>query len=354
MLGFTKDKSTTPLLRRLLATSESLSVRSQAAECLAWLDDRSAVHEIERALEAAYAPEFVSALAHFQEESSLPVLLDRLRSASFESRREYLEALGTFWKYPQGREVILEQFDRWSSPEEYFFDNQSALIEGLVEHEPDVILDQFNKSFDDGELTTNARETMSFMMTRLFYRQSATEPLLLETAKRLICDKHVPARERTAHALGRTDPHFCAKLFEDLHNSDGADEWQRACAVYSLGFWEGDLTVIERARYDSELLVRDAADAALAMRLKKSHLHRHIERYESGSGLVRLSSYLCLREQGDTSTIWSLYDDDKLNLSLTFRRHLAERIKERLRTEHKEKQDREKKQKESRGTVTFD
>lgn len=354
MLGSTKDVSTTPLLRRLLTESESLTVKAQAAECLSWLDDRSAVHEIERALEAAHAPEFVSALAHFQEETSLPVLLDRLRTASFESRHDYLEALGAFWKYPQGREVILEQIDRWSSPEEHFFNNQSALIEGLIEHEPDVILDQFNKSFDDGELTTTARETMSFMMARLFYRRSATEVLLLDTAKRLICDKHVPARERAALALSRTDPAFCHKLFEDLHNSGDADEWQRACAVYSLGFWESDLTIIEDARYDSELLVRHNADAALAVRLKKSHLQRHIERYKSGSGLTRLSSYLCLREQGDTSTIWSLYDDDRLNLQLTFRRHLAERIKERLRGEHKKKQEGEEKQKESRGTVTFD
>ena len=38
MLGITKDKSITPLLRRLLSTSEHLSVKAQAAECLAWLD----------------------------------------------------------------------------------------------------------------------------------------------------------------------------------------------------------------------------------------------------------------------------------------------------------------------------
>lgn len=354
MLGFTKDKSVIPLLRHLLVTGEHLSVKSQAAECLAWLDDRSAVHEIERALEDSYAVEFVDALAHFQEYTSLPLLLDRLRSASYESRHAYLEALGAFWKYPEGKEAILEQFDRWSSPEERFFDNQSALIEGLVEHEPDVILDQFNKSFDNGQLSTAARETMSFMLTRLFYRQNATDNLLLETARRLVSDKHVPARERTAHALGRTDNAFCYRLFEELYDSVDADEWQKACAVYSLGFWESDLSLIENARYDGELLVRQAADVALAIRLKKPHLQGHIERYRSGGGLTRLSSYLCLSEKGDQSTIWSLHDDDERNLALTFRRSLRESIKKRLGDEYRKKQDEEGKHKDTRGTITFD
>jgi len=43
-------------------------------------------------------------------------------------------------------------------------------------------LDQFNKSFDDEHLTTAARETMSQMLARLFYRRSSNETLLLETA----------------------------------------------------------------------------------------------------------------------------------------------------------------------------
>lgn len=357
MLGFTKDKSVIPLLRRLLAASDSLSVKSQAAECLAWLDDNSVVHEIERALEDSHASEFVTALAHFGESTSLPVLLERLRSSSFDSRRDYLEALGAFWKYPQGRAAILEQFDRWSSSEERFLNNQSALIEGLVDHEPDVILDQFNRSFDDGHLTTAARETMSQMLVRLFYRRTSDETLLLETAKRLVCDRHVPARERAAHALEYASPVFCTKLFESLHDSAGADEWQRSCAVYTLGFWESDMNLMEDARYDGELLVRRAADAALSIRLKKSHLRKHIERFKSDSGLTRLSSYLCLSEQGYISSIWSLYDDDKYqprSLALTFRRSLSDRIQDRLRKEHREKEEEEKKQRDSRGMITFD
>jgi hypothetical protein len=71
-----------------------------------------------------------------------------------------------------------------------FLTNQSALIAGLSLHEPDVILDQFNKSFDDGPLTTAARETTALWMGRLFNRKIANEKLLLETAKRLLCDKH--------------------------------------------------------------------------------------------------------------------------------------------------------------------
>jgi hypothetical protein len=354
MLGITKDKSITPLLRRLLSTSEHLGVKAQAAECLAWLDDPSAVHQIERALEDAYTSEYVSALAHFHEETSLPILLDRLQAATFESRPAYLEALGAFWSHPRGREAILEQFDKWSSFEDQLFNNQSPLIRGLSQYYPDVILDQFNKSFDDGHLTPAARETMSLMMPRLFHRGSASGALLLETAKRLVCDKHVPARERTNHALGRMNHAFCLKLFEELSTPDVADEWQKACAVYSLGFWESNLSLVEDARYDGELLVRRAADAASEMRAKRPHVRRHLERFESASGLSRLASFLCLCEQGDTSTIWFLYDDERRGISLSFREVLAERIGKRQSDEHKKKKESEDKLKDSRGTVTFD
>lgn len=354
-LALTKERPVLRKLRGFLRDSENVAVKEEAAECLAWLDDASSVHEIERALEDHPAPGFASALSHFSQESSLPILLKRLASTNHEAKSEYLKALGAFWKYSQGRAAILEQFDKWSSYEERFLNNQSALIAGLSLHEPDVILDQFNKSFDDGHLTTAARETMALWMGRLFNRKSANENLLLETAKRLLCDKHVPAREMTVHTLRYSRKSFCLDLFRQLHDSSKANEWERASAVYALGFWNCPLTLIQDARFDSEWLVRSAGDKALAIRSKREHLTKHLEMFEFADGQQRLSSYLCLLEQGDQTTIWKMHDDGRMTgIARTFRKQLTGSIRARLTAEYKKKHDEEKNSDESRGTIWFD
>lgn len=136
------------------------------------------------------------ALAHFRQETSLPILLDHLDATPLEWKPIYLEAIGAFWRYPKGRAAILEQFDRWSSPEERYLNSQAAPVSGLLKYEPDIVLDQFNKSFSDGYVTTTARERMAKELANLLYRKYQNESLLLETFKLLLCDKHVPARER--------------------------------------------------------------------------------------------------------------------------------------------------------------
>jgi HEAT repeat protein len=355
LLGLAKDRSVLSLLHHFLGKSEHSSVKAEAAECLAWLEDTSSVHAIERALENSPAPGFALALAHFHQESSLPILLDHLAAASFQWKPVYLQALAAFWKYPEGKAAVLDQFDRWSDPEERYLNNQGALITGLVEHEPDVILDQFNKSFDDGYVTTGARETMARALANLFYRKHPNEPLLLKTAKRLLSDKHVSARERAGHALGFASTSFCLRLYGEMHDSLGVSEWERASSVYSLGFWESPLALIKAARYDEELLVRYTADAALDIRLKKPHLERHFEQYNTQGGMARLSSYLCLAEQGDQSTIWALNDNKKTSpFARTFRKRLYKRIERRLADEYKKKLEEERKLPDSRGAITFD
>lgn len=354
-LALTKHVSVVPKLRRFLRNSRNRAAKEEAAKCLAWLKDDSSVHEIERALEDHPAPGFASALSDFGQESSLPILLRRLASANPEAKSPYLKALGAFWKYPRGRTAILEHFDKWSSYEERFLNNQSALIAGLSLHEPDVILDQFNKSFDDGHLTTAARETMVLWMGRLFNRRTANENLLLETAKRLLCDKHFPAKEMTVHTLRYSRKSFCSNLFRQLHDSPKANEWERACAVYALGFWNCSLTLIKDARFDSELLVRRAGDEALAIRSKREQLTKHMKTFEFESGQQRLSSYLCLLEQGDQTTIWEMSDEGRMiGIAQAFRKQLSGGIRSRLTAEYKKRHDEEKNLDESRGTIWFD
>jgi len=352
LLALTKDFSK---LRHFLSKSEHSIVKAQAAQGLAWLDDISSVHMIERAFEESPALGFASALAQFHKESSLPILLNRLGSASFQWKSEYLQALAAFWRFPAGKRAILDQFDRWSDPEEYYLNNQRALITGLAEHEPDIILDQFNKAFDDGYLTIGARETMAKKIADLFYRKHNNEILLLESMKRLLSDKHVPARERAAHALAFANASFCLRLYKQMHDSADANEWERASAVYSLGFWKSPMSLIETARYDEQLLVRGAADKALEIRLKRPHLEKHFKQFNQQDGLARLSSFLCLADQGDQSTIWALNDDTRISpYARTFRRRLYKQIERRLADEYKKKIEEERKLPDSRGTIMFD
>jgi HEAT repeat protein len=355
MLSVPCNKSVVPQLRRFLRESQDVTIKAEAARALARLDDVSSVHEIERAFESADAPDFASALARFRQESSLPVLIDRLSSAPYQWKYGYLRALGAFWKFPQGKAAVFDQFDGWSDPQEQYLNNQEAIIDGLVEYEPDVILDQFNKSFDDGDVTTRARETMAKRLADLFDLRHANDSLLLQVAKRLISDEHVPARERACHALRFAKRSFCLQLFKTIHDAPGISEWERACAIYSLGFLSGPTNLIEAARFDEELLVRRAADAALEVNGKRPHLEKHIKRYNSQNGLARLSSYLCLAEQGDQSTIWALHNGKKISeFSQTFREDLSERIKKRLADEYKKKSEEEKKLANARGTIKFD
>jgi HEAT repeat protein len=355
MLSVPRDKSVVPLLRRFLRESPDVTIKAEAAQALARLDDVSSVHEIERTFESADAFGFASALARFRQETSLPVLIDRLSSASYLSKPGYLRALGAFWKFSQGKAAVLDQFDRWSDPQEQYLNNQTAIIDGLVDYEPDVILGQFNKSFNDGDVTTRARETMAKRLADLFYLKHANEALLLEVARRLLSDEHVPARERACHALRFAKRSFCLRLFKRIHDAPGVGEWERACAVYSLGFIGGPVNLIKAARFDEELLVRYAADAALEIHDKKPHLEKHFKQYNSQNGLARLSSYLCLAEQGDQSTIWALGDGKNTNeFSQTFRADLTERIKRRLGEEYKKKSEEEQKLPITRGTITFD
>jgi hypothetical protein len=166
---------------------------------------------------------------------------------------------------------------------------------------------------------------------------------------------YFPAREMTVHTLRYSRKSFCLDLFRQLHDSPKANEWERACAVYALGFWNCPLTLIKDAYFDTELLVRKAGEEALAIRSKREHLTRHMKTFEIASGQQRLLCYLCLLDQGDQTTIWEMHDDGRmLGIAQTFRKQLSGGIRTRLTAEYKKRHDEEKNLDESRGTIWFD
>jgi hypothetical protein len=181
----------------------------------------------------------------------------------------------------------------------------------------------------------------------------ADRQLLKESIKRLICDRHVPARLRSLNALTKLDPAFCTLIYEELKRSS-TSERERACATYMLGFWSSDSREIGKMGFDGELLVRQAADAARDMQRLRTAMTWHVERFSADDGPARLSSYLCLKEHGQLSSIWEVNDlTERPSFSYTFAQQLTTGISERLKNDYRKMEDEEKKLEDSRGTVWF-
>ena len=214
---------------------------------------------------------------------------------------------------------------------------------------------RFNAQFDRGRLTPPGRVELARSISYL-YKEKKVEPgLLLQSMKRLACDPVVSVRDRASHSLRFMDADFGWRLYQALQDDPSADEWMRACAVWTLGYWESDLAEIESARYAGESLVRLAADDALELRRRQNELEAHLNTFSRAHGVARLSSYLCLLKQGTLSTIWRLHElVDRQSLAHTYVRHLTDRISNRLRDEYKKRQQAQEKFFDERGTVHFD
>lgn len=361
LLGFVKNESVITPLRQLLRASSKIGIRAQAAEALGWLGARDAVPDIEDALEDVEAATdnqlsgFLKALASFRERTSLELILEKLKTAQLNSRQQYLEALGAFSYDPRGEGAVREQFEEFASGYGDIFDEQGSLLSGLIQHAPNIVLENVSTQYDRGRLSVGGRQEIANSIVRFFRDESANKTLLMETAKRLVCDFDVAIRERAMHALRYTSPAFCQQLYDELWEAPDSDEWKRACAVHTLGFWDSDPSTIETARFGEELLVRLAADEALQNRDRRQELQKHLKQFRGSDGLVRLSSYLCLKKQGDLSTIWALNESiPRDTLAYTFVRHLSHEIRERLRTDYRKRQEEQKKRAKSRATIYFD
>lgn len=363
LLGFGDDASVIGegsslirYLRGLLRNSPHNSVKAEVAAALARLNAREAIHDIERALEVSHNPQYAHVLARFGEESSLDAVSCALGRCRPEVIGNYLEALAAFSHFPRGAEAVREQFEGWAAGEPNFWDTQTPLVRGLARHNPAMLLERVNGLYDEGLLNSGARTTLASRIPRLFRSDAADKTLLRELVSRLLCDRDVQTRDITVHSLRHTSAEFCSGVYETLSGAPESDEWSRACAVYALGAWDGERegALVDSLRYDSELLVRRAADDVVELVRRHSYIQTHVERFKTTEGLSRLSAYLCLKRQGTVSTIWSLHDDTpEGDLIKTFVRHLTDEINKRLKEVYRKRQEEDKKLDESRGTVHF-
>lgn len=354
-LARTEDISVIPKLRQLLKESTWPAIRSRSAEALSRLEAREAVKEIENAFNADPREGYINALAHFQEPSSLPLLLDKMHSVNAESRRPYYSALGAFSFLAPGREALLSEFEFSISKLPDYFGDQSALFKGTVLHSPNLLLTACQGQTTWGRLSYSGRKEISRWIYFLWTKSSADKRLLFEVAKRLISDPDLRVREMALHNVSLVTTGLGQELHASLIDDPNADERVRAYAVNSLGYWEGDRSEIDKFRTAKELLVRRAADAAIDLRERRLKLKFHVGQMGSSDGLARLSSYLCLKAHGDISTPWHLEQRiAKESAEAAYAGPLKKAIVDRLRNDDRKRQETEEKLVESRGTVWFD
>ena len=357
MLGFAEDSSVVPHLRQLLRKTQEPFVAEQAAEALARLEARHAIPDIEQALQEFAETDrvigFIWALKHFREPSSLHVLTEVMqRSRSVATRHTVIEALGTFLPNAQAKQIILEQLDNWGGGS-MDLGTQRPAIRALARYAPTLLLERALSLYDGGRLDRSAREELAMWLPNLANSNRVDQDPFVELATRLVCDLYLPIREQAAQSLGRVNPALCRDIYRKLRNA--TDEWKQACAVYMLGFCDGDEREIVSARFAEAFVIRYAADTALEMRHRRRALRRLVEQYTSRDGVERLAAYLAIQEQGDEQTIWSLENACRQDdLAYVFLRQLEAGVKERLEKERKTRAREEEKILRQAGTVRFD
>ena len=357
LLRFTDDTSTAPILRRVLRSTSDPFVAEQAAETLAWLGDHEAVPLVESKLidfiGTHHAEGLAGALEKYGQPSSLPILLELLETThSMGVEYRIIEALGAFLSDERAKQTVVNWLETWHGTG---FDagRQSPAIRALARYDPAYLLNRAVALYDAGRLYNKAREQLARWIPYLARQEECRGRMLIEITKRLICDREISVRELIGQSLSHMENALPQTVYAELSTS--SDEWSNACAVYSLGFVQGDADAIQTHRYAPSFTIRYFADRALETLQRRGALTQLVEMYQAGSGIDRLSAYLSIVEQGDEETIATLNKAvNKEDLNHIFLRQLSRDVAERVRKERRERAKKEQKTLDSAGTVSFD
>lgn len=350
-LGDLRHAAAATKLRHLISDTQSVSLARTIARALAQMRSVESIPEIIncRSRFAGDATGFNIELARLGERSALKPLLevvshDRLLTG------EVLNAIGLFLPDVQARTAIVEKLENFQGPQ-MDTGEQYAAIKVLARRDARLLVDRVQELYRSRKLHKSARQGLASLMPELMSTNAAHQPGVLELMKRLICDPSLEIRRDAMEVLFRIDNEICAQIYHDLQ---GEDEWSRACAVNSLGYWDSPDHWINQARRNHHVLIRRAADEALTIKSFSADLNRLVKLYQSDSSADRLAAYLALEDNGDYSTTWRLYTTtDKSSLAHVFLRELSESITKHSQTRVQKAEKEEKDFLSSRGRVTF-
>jgi hypothetical protein len=350
-LGDLRHADAAANLRRLLNDTQSVSLARTIAHALAQMKSVESVPDImkSRSRFAGDATGFNIELARLGERSALKPLLDVVAGERLLTGG-VLNAIGLFLPDAQASSAILEKLETFRGPQ-MDMGEQSSAIRVLARRAPALLVDRAGAVYRSGRLHKSARQELASQIPQLITTEKGLISALVELIKLLICDPYLEVRRDASELLFRIDAKISAEIYDDLK---GGDEWSRACAVNSLGFWNSPDQWINEARRDRELLIRKAADEALAAKSRSADLVQLVNLYQSANSLDRLAAYLALEENGDYPTMWRLYDTtDQSSLAHVYLRELWESMKKHSDTRHQKADKEEKDFLSSRGTVKF-
>lgn len=358
-LGFTKSKLAIAPLRDIFISNSSFGMKSYAAKALMILDAKEAIADIEHAFEdcadESSAVHFLDPLTQFRSNRSIPIILDRLGSASPEHRGYYLGALGSFISDAEVIRKLFSELEASVDDSSGFFNDQSQLIDGLTYKWEKEVFVKILTYLERNRLSERSRVNIARNLPGRFKDRSSDKKLLMRIMKFLVCDHSVNVRDRAMNSLTLLTVKLCKMLHQEIMNSPDANEWTRACAVESLGFWASASSEIDSMPFENELLVRQAANKASEHKKHLQTINYHISEFQSDDGIARLSAYLCLGDNGYLSTIWQLHKiERKRLLNFTYIENLIRKISERRRKDIQEIQKMQDKQKNERGAIYFD
>lgn len=358
-LGFTKSQTAVKALRGILVENPDMAIKSYAASALMRLNAPEAVSEIEDTLEDCDIKNdlaiinLLDVLSYFHHDSSIPLILNQLESATHMTRGYYLDALGSFLHHPAASQRLYQELEHSTENSRDFFNEQSLLIRGLTFEWNDEFFNKILGYLRNRRLSENSRREICKNLARVFKNSKSDKNVLAQMMKILLSDYSLENRDRSLNVLTLLPASFSREIYQEMLVSSETTEWERACAVETLGFWKSDQVEIDKMQYDKELLVRRAANKALEHRSKLEALKYHVSEFQNKSGLAKLSAFLCLKEKGILLTIWELYKI-KAKKNKTFIDNLVHKIQEKRRTRIQEDQRKQDRELNERGTIYFD
>lgn len=330
-------------LQDVLTMTERTFLATQAAQALVRLKSRESLRVIERAAErfrgVGPASSLLRAAARFQERSTL-ALLSKLPARDQTHSYLHTEAdiTAAFGEFYQMDASARSRVDAQLEPTQIRFDSgkQRAVIGVLARRNPNRLLQRVTEMYDEGSLEPSARAALINHLPRLSKSKRVDKEPVVGLLKRFLCEADLSIRESAGESLQFVGAPVRYRIYSELREM--SNEWAQACAVYSLGFWDSDESVINDACSDPSLVVRRLASTADRIRSKRRGLRQVAKTFRTNGGLERLSAYYSLLEQAPESLIDMLYRDVKEgNLTSIYLREIGGEVERRVKEERKKR-----------------
>jgi HEAT repeat protein len=364
-LGRIKSSTAKMTLRMILRRNDtSEEVRGWCAFALGvWMKDRDSLTDIENAFQdlvkfnGPTVMLFVAALNSIGE-TTAPVLdyfennaeRQDLRDVIYESNLEHP-------RDPGNDTARIKMLEDYTSRVRGFRDPQATAVELILDTGGRAALEAIAEFLEKGRLTTESRHEIVRHIRKLANDKSVDRGTVLRILRTLIVDIDPHIRYDFLATLEFLGAELCDEVYRSVLDAS-EDEWERSCAVESLGYWGGDPKEIENRRLESAHLVRQSSDLASEQRRKRSDLDYHFKRFQETTGVDRLVSYICLKNNGDRRLIRKLFDLREVQGALSQRwaqtAYLIDEIRRRLQNEERGLERAQEKRLNERGHVMFD